>query len=254
MVEGVDPVPDIHVLKLRRCEAALSSWFALFANQPPQEHAIVLFLSLVDILAEIYLLLKYSGPRPSVATLTFAASVENRRQTGKVLDYFSGVNSARAATELPKNGHPTWIRKAVSIRINSKPMDSKPLTQSVSVTQITSSKVIRTQSRTVERPPLNTTPQQISSTAPPEEVPDCLSVGEMATLRELEKKWEARSTIFRHTTSSYQQLKRRFLWVLAIAAEERTEEFEAFRDQRDWSATKTAIGTLSSHQRHWISR
>ena len=47
------PVPDIHVLKLTRCEAALSAWFALFANQPLQEHAIVMFLSLVDILGEI---------------------------------------------------------------------------------------------------------------------------------------------------------------------------------------------------------
>lgn len=98
------PVPDVHVLKLRRCEAALSSWFAIFANQPLQEHSVIIFLSLADVLAEVFLLLKYSGPRPSVATLTFAAAIENRRQTGKVLDYFTDINSARAAIEIPKNG------------------------------------------------------------------------------------------------------------------------------------------------------
>ncbi|MBS1972053.1 MAG: site-specific integrase [Bdellovibrionales bacterium] len=130
------------------------------------------------------------------------------------------------------------IRKWLILKINSR--QTPVLSETIHLNaQITSSKAQRTQTATVERQHLlNTPPQETHNSSSHAEV---LSVVEIGRLRELEEKWEARSTIFRHSTSSYQQLQRRFLWVLAIAAEERTEEFEAFRDKHDWTATTTAF-------------
>ena len=98
------PVPDVHILKVRRLEGAMRSWFSLFSKKPLDADSVQMFFCIVDILGEVFLLLKYTGPRPSIATLTFSAALEARRHSGKAYDYFADLNTARSAVELPKNG------------------------------------------------------------------------------------------------------------------------------------------------------
>lgn len=98
-------IADIHLLKYRRCESAVGAWFSAFAKASSlTPEATTIWFALVDVLAEVYLLTKHSGPRPSVATLNFAALVEGRIHASKALDYYSDLNQARVASEPPKNG------------------------------------------------------------------------------------------------------------------------------------------------------
>lgn len=100
-------IPDIHSMKLRRCEQGIRAWFTLIANvKNAQEFApahITIFYSFIDIIVELLLLIKHSGHRPSAPTLTFAASVELRRHSNRALDYFIDYSTARNAVEPPKN-------------------------------------------------------------------------------------------------------------------------------------------------------
>ena len=97
-------VPDIHVLKLRRCESMAQAWFKVFAKAPLSEEAVTLWFGWIDILVEVYLLMKYTGPKPSCSTLTFAALLEGRIHSGKPLDYYADILASRNAMEAPKNG------------------------------------------------------------------------------------------------------------------------------------------------------
>lgn len=103
MIAGTN-VPDIHVLKLRRCEAMAQAWFKVFAKAPLTEEAVTFWFGWVDILVEVYLLMKYTGHKPSSATLTFAALLEGRIHSGKPLDYYADILASRNAVEVPKNG------------------------------------------------------------------------------------------------------------------------------------------------------
>ena len=63
-------------------------------------HKPTIFYTFVDLMAELYLLTKSAGNRPSIATLNFSAAVECRRHGARPLDYFADLASAHVPTEL----------------------------------------------------------------------------------------------------------------------------------------------------------
>ena len=96
-------VADIHLFKMRRLEQGVRAWFESLTSDLTQQQ-VAIFFTMVDLLAELFLLIKGANNRPSIATLNFSAAVEGRRHGARPLDYFADLASARVATELPKNG------------------------------------------------------------------------------------------------------------------------------------------------------
>lgn len=93
--------------------------------------------------------------------------------------------------------------------------------------------------------PMTETIQLIGSTQGPEPEKIILSSPilteeEQETLKSLVTRWENRAPCFRKTSQQYQILQERFLPLLALAAEDRQDEFENMRNSAGWTAATTS--------------